>query len=59
MYSVIESRLKSYSTGGKKMKEKDNNRSWFSRHKKLVIIGSTVIAVSAQQSRALNDRSET
>ena len=29
------------------MKEKDNNRSWFSRHKKLVIIGSTVIAVSA------------
>lgn len=29
------------------MKEKDNNRSWFSRHKKLVIIGGTVIAVSA------------
>lgn len=29
------------------MKEKDNSRSWFSRHKKLVIIGGTVIAVSA------------
>lgn len=29
------------------MKEKDNSRSWFSRHKKLIIIGGTVIAVSA------------
>ena len=29
------------------MKEKDTNRSWFSRHKKIVIIGGMFIAVSA------------
>ena len=29
------------------MKEKDNSRSWFSRHKKIVIIGGMFIAVSA------------